>query len=81
MAVASTDDATYIAWQDTRNGNRELQAEDIYFAAVRFPVDDEDSDVPGWVLVAASAAVGMGVAVVLALAVARRSRAAGQPKT
>ncbi|MGH9279676.1 MAG: sialidase family protein, partial [Acidimicrobiales bacterium] len=29
VAVASTDTASYIAWQDTRNGNKDLQAEDI----------------------------------------------------
>ncbi len=82
IAVASTDEAAYLAWQDTRNGNKDLQAEDIYFAAVRFPVGDEDEDdVPGWVLVVASAALGMGVTVALALLVSRRSRGAGRPAT
>ncbi len=80
VAVTSSDTTTYVAWQDSRNGNAITNVEDIYFAAVQFPVDeDEDDDrVPGWVVVVASAAVGMGVAVVLALAVTRRGRAAGQ---
>jgi hypothetical protein len=78
MAVASTDEAAYVAWQDTRNGNREFQSEDIYFAAVRFPVEDEDDDegVPGWVLLGTSAAIGMGVTAVGALLLSRRRGAA-----
>ena len=64
-----------MAWQDTRNGNKDLQAEDIYFAAVRFPAEKHRSGgVPGWVLVAAAAAIGMGLAAILALALSRRSR-------
>jgi len=75
VGVASTDEAAYIAWQDTRNGDATLQAEDIYFAAVRFPAEADDEDgVPGWVLVAASAAIGMGVTIVLALFIARNRR-------
>jgi hypothetical protein len=77
VGVASSDDAVYFAWQDTRNGNPQFQAEDIYFAAVRFPIEkDEHEGVPGWVLVGASAAIGMGLTAVLALAVARRRRTA-----
>jgi hypothetical protein len=75
VAVASDEHTAYIAWQDSRNGNKEFQAEDIYFAAVRFPREHEDEGVPGWVLIGASAAVGMGLTIVIALAVSRRRRA------
>ncbi len=75
MAVASTNDTAYFAWQDTRNGSQNLQAEDIYFAAVQFPVEKKtDNGVPGWVLIGASAALAAGVTVVFALAIARSRR-------
>ncbi|HEV2759510.1 MAG TPA: sialidase family protein [Acidimicrobiales bacterium] len=82
VAVTSSDTTTYVAWQDSRNGNAVTNVEDIYFAAVQHarPVaagagDDED-DVPGWVVVASAAAVGMGVTVLLALFLSRRRSAA-----
>ncbi|MGH9226506.1 MAG: sialidase family protein [Acidimicrobiales bacterium] len=76
VAIASTDTAVYIAWQDTRNGSPTFQAEDIYFAAVRFPVPaEEDEGVPGWVLVGAAAAIGAGVTIVLGFLLNRRRTA------
>ena len=81
VAITSSDTTTYVAWQDSRNGNAVTNVEDIYFAAVQHarPVaagaDDDEEDVPGWVVVASSAAVGMGVTVLLALVVSRRRRA------
>jgi hypothetical protein len=84
VAVISSDTTTYVAWQDSRNGNAVTNVEDIYFAAVRHALpaekaageDDDDSDAPGWLVVGASAAVGMGVTVLLALFVNRRRRPA-----
>ena len=84
VAVTSSDTTTYVAWQDSRNGNATTNVEDIYFAAVRHAIPaekaageaDDDEDVPGWLLVGASAAVGMGVTVLLALYVNRRRTAA-----
>jgi hypothetical protein len=81
VAVISSDTTTYVAWQDSRNGNSVTNVEDIYFAAIRHAgpraTTKGSGDVPGWVVVGASAAVGMGVTVLLALFVARRrSRAA-----
>ena len=78
VAITSSDTTTYIAWQDSRNGNALTNVEDIYFATVQHAApatetDDED-DVPGWVLLGASAAVGMGLTVLVALAAARRRR-------
>jgi hypothetical protein len=77
VAIISSDTTTYVAWQDSRNGNAVNNVEDIYFAAIQHapPVDAaaQGSDgVPGWVVVGASAAVGMGVTVLLALLVGRR---------
>jgi hypothetical protein len=83
VAIISSDTTTYVAWSDSRNGNSVTNAEDIYFASIEHSPartasdQDNDADVPGWVVVAASAAVGMGVTVLLALFVnRRRSRAA-----
>lgn len=36
LGVASTEDAAYIAWDDTRNGNERTMTQDIYFTRVRF---------------------------------------------
>lgn len=75
VAVASSENVAYIAWQDTRNGNPTFQAEDIYFATVRFPAVEgaaDDGGVPTWVLVGAAAAMGMALTILLALAANRR---------
>jgi hypothetical protein len=80
VAITSSNEATYIAWQDSRNGDAINNTEDIYFAKVQHATaatdDDDDDEVPGWVLVGASAAVGMGVTVLVALAASRRRREA-----
>jgi hypothetical protein len=84
VAITSSDTTTYVAWQDSRNGNAVTNVEDIYFAAVQHASpstktasDDDSNDVPGWLVVGASAAVGMGVTAVIALLVnRRRARAA-----
>ena len=81
VAVISSDTTTYVAWQDSRNGNSVTNVEDIYFAAVQHALpstkaaDDDADDVPGWLVVGASAAIGMGVTVVIALLVNRRRAA------
>jgi hypothetical protein len=80
VAITSSDTTTYIAWQDSRNGNALTNVEDIYFAAVQHAApatetEDAGDDVPGWVVVGASAAVGMGLTVLVALAASRRRRA------
>lgn len=81
VAITSSDEATYIAWQDSRNGDAVNNTEDIYFAKVQHAApaaadeEEDDDSVPGWVVVAASAAVGMGLTVVGALAMGRRRRA------
>ena len=75
VAIASSDTTTYVAWQDSRNGNSVNNAEDIYFATVQHALPEEatdDDDVPGWLVVGASAAIGMGVTALIALLVNRR---------
>jgi hypothetical protein len=66
----------YFAWQDTRNGNPQFQAEDIYFASARFTneavTQSDDSDVPVGVQLAAAVLGGMGLAMLVVLLVNRR---------
>ncbi len=81
VAIISSDTTTYVAWQDSRNGNAVNNIEDIYFAAIQHgpPVEKRTAtgdDVPGWVVVGAAAAVGMGLTTLLALSVSRRRTAA-----
>ncbi|HWB72694.1 MAG TPA: sialidase family protein, partial [Egibacteraceae bacterium] len=77
VGIASTDDAVYFAWQDSRNGNEANQAEDIYMAAVRHagPATAAPGGVPARMALAAGGAgvaLGMGIAMLIAWAVARR---------
>jgi len=76
VGVAAGDDAAYFAWQDTRNGNPEFQAEDIYFASARFTggagSGDDDSGVPAALQLAVGVLFGMGLAMLIVLAVNRR---------
>lgn len=78
VGIVSTNDVVYFTWQDTRNGNSEMQAEDVYFATLPLtasaPVVAGSSGVPLWALAAAGVAVGMGVAALLLLALSGRFR-------
>lgn len=77
VGVASDDDVAFLAWQDSRNGRLDTNAEDVYFAAAHLDGSaDRESEVgvPGWALVAAGVALGMGVAMVVAVAVTRGRR-------
>lgn len=40
VGIASTDESVYLAWQDTRNADPDLQAEDVYTAVVRVGEDE-----------------------------------------
>jgi hypothetical protein len=75
VAITSSNAATYVAWSDTRNANREFQPEDVYAATVRFDGDldatGSASTVPGWLLLSAALALGMGVTAAVGLVVAR----------
>ncbi|MBW3579346.1 MAG: glycoside hydrolase [Actinobacteria bacterium] len=79
VGMTSTDNAVFVAWQDTRNGNERTQAEDIYFASILLDGPNRTSvvsaasfDVPLWAVVATSLAVGLGVAMLVAAVLLRR---------
>jgi hypothetical protein len=74
LGLVSTNDTVYIAWQDTRNGNSTTSAEDIYFAAVRYPLSKPGRGVPGWAVLGVAAAVGLGLTIVVGLGTTRRTR-------
>lgn len=78
VGVASTDDTVYFAWQDTRNGNPQTQAEDVYFASLRLngpaAVSAAGGGLPVWVIGSVAVALGMGVAMVLVWLVGGRPR-------
>lgn len=82
VGIASTDDAVYIAWQDTRNAIRDTDAEDVYMSSVRLngvPAAVTGSAVPWWALMGAGLALGMGISMVAAWLVMRRSGASSAP--
>ncbi len=81
VGITSTDDAVYLGWQDSRNGNAVTNSEDVYYAAVyldgaEVAGGDEGSTVPGWILLGAGVAIGMGVAMLAVYLLARRPEAA-----
>ncbi len=67
----------FIAWQDSRNGNIETDAEDVYFASVgldgRAPATAAADQPPDWALGVAGLALGMGLAMVAAWLLTRRA--------
>lgn len=69
VGIASSNDAAYVAWQDTRNGDALSQSEDVYFASVRLdgPVAavPASSGVPTWVLVGIGVALGVALMAVV----------------
>lgn len=75
IGLTSTDGAVYFAWQDSRNGTRETNAEDIYVASFRHaanaPTKASDGSLDlGWA--GSGLALGLGGAIVMAWALARR---------
>jgi hypothetical protein len=88
VGVASTNEAVYFAWQDTRNGNRTTQAEDVYFAALELngaAAQPSGASMP-WGELGLGLALGLGAAMVLAVAISRRDPSgrpagAGVPQT
>lgn len=76
VGIASTNDAVYFAWQDSRNGSREIDAEDIYSASLKWDgatLIAESGESPAWGMIACGVALGLGVAMVLAWVVPRRN--------
>lgn len=77
VGIASVNDAVYFAWQDSRNGNYQNNAEDVYMAFARHagPVPARASPTPRWALLAvggSSFVLGMGLALLLAWSAVRR---------
>lgn len=86
VGVASTDEGAFMAWQDSRNGDAEDDAEDVYFASVGLdgdlPLVVSGSDSPPALVVAgAGVALGMGVAMLAAWLLVRRSSARSAVRT
>lgn len=82
VGIASTNDSVFFAWQDSRNGDRLTNSEDVYFASLyREPSEiliggGSGADAPRWVVYGAFAAAGMGVAMVVAYFLFRRTSTA-----
>jgi hypothetical protein len=77
VGVASTKGSVYFAWQDSRNGSRETDAEDVYVASLKHDgatVVTQSSGSPSWGLIVAGLALGLGLAMVVAWFVARGDR-------
>ncbi len=88
VGVASTDDAVFFAWQDSRNGRPATQAEDVYSASIRFTEtqaaasESSGDDTNGWLLVLTGVALGAGVAMTVVWLVLRgRGGGGGHPAT
>ena len=80
--IISSDDTVYFTWQDSRNGHGTGSTDDTYFASLRMhgpqlvaSQKDDDSGVPGPVLIGAGLAIGMGLAMLVVAAASRRNRA------
>jgi hypothetical protein len=76
VGVAATGDDTYLAWQDSRNGDREAQAEDIYMTKLihtSSATSDAGSRLLWAVVGAAGALLVAGLALVIGSRMNRRS--------
>lgn len=83
VGIASSDATVYVAWQDTRNAIGDTDAEDVYTTSVHLAASpgagDDDSGVPGWILLGSGTALGLGLAASGAWLFARRSPPAAVP--
>ncbi len=76
VGIASTAGSVYFAFQDSRNGSQETNAEDVYFASLkrnRSTSGPNSDETPAWGTIASGAALGLGLAVMLAWLMTRRS--------
>lgn len=79
IGIVSSDEAAYIAWQDSRNGvNTTYSADDTYFASVQLfgtpPAIDGGAGANRGVVFAGGLTLGMGLAMIVAVGVIRRAR-------
>lgn len=76
LGVASVEEGAFVAWDDTRNGDEETQAQDIYFARVNVGGEEmllssggSSTSALEWSLVGVAIGLGIGgVALLVALA-------------
>ncbi len=84
LGIASTNDAVYFAWQDTRNGNYQNDSEDVYMASARHGEPIRPTSTLIWALVTvgvSSLVLGMGLALVLAWWATRRLDPRERPRS
>ena len=77
VGIASSDDSVYVAWQDTRAGDKLDQAEDVYFASLHLDGTTtirDRSTTATWLAVGAGLLLGLGLAAVLGWALLLRRR-------
>lgn len=78
VGLVSTDEAAFVAWQDTRNGDQEHGSEDVYFASVgldgRAPpsIPLPSARLPWWVTGLTGIALGLGLAMLVSWLIARK---------
>lgn len=88
VGVVSTNDTVYFAWQDTRNGDPQLQSEDVYFATLQREGGSDTgrkqvaplnlgAGVASWLLVGAVFVMGMGASMLTAALWVRKVRRRG----
>jgi hypothetical protein len=81
VGVASTNQAVFFAWQETRNAIRDTDAEDIYAATYRLSGDSaiiERTGIPPWTL-AGAGLLGLGLGICIAWLFIRGRFAPGAP--
>lgn len=81
VGITSTNDATYVAWQDDRNATQAYQAEDVYTASVKFDnayliKTSKPKRINGVVLVLVGVLAGVGVTLIVAPRIGRGRRTA-----
>jgi hypothetical protein len=80
LGIASTNEEVYLAWQDSRNADRELQPEDIYAAALvldgaTLASSSSVAAGPSWGLLIAALLLGLGLGVTAGWLLNGRARA------
>ncbi len=85
VGVAPGDEVAHVAWQDSRNGRPDTDAEDVYMASVHLDgtvaTDSGRAGLSTWALLAAGVALGMGFAMVAAVVVIRRLSSSREGQT
>lgn len=80
VALDSWNDATIVAWSDTRRGNQANQAQDVFTAVVSYGAADADDDVGPLAAGLVGALLGLGIAMCLAFFLSRSRSAPATAK-